>query len=157
MLIDGGKAKRQPVVDNDIVLAVNRILQMEESKGQIYELGGSHVYTFKELMEFIGNNLNRRPFYIDYSYEDFMKLYLSPNSNWEKAANWVKIRPDSLVQMRKDNLIIKKQGVKTFEDLNIIPLATHHTISDLCNWLIQKVTIESYDNRSIAELEGHDD
>lgn len=84
MLIDGGKAKRQPVVDNDIVLAVNRIMQMEESKGQIYELGGSHVYTFKELMEFIGNNLNRRPFYIDYSYEDFMKLYLSPNSNWEK-------------------------------------------------------------------------
>jgi nucleoside-diphosphate-sugar epimerase len=85
MLNDGG-VKRQPVLDIDVCLGVHNALQMEESKGQIYELGGPQVYEIKELMEYLSNVLNHRPKYIKFSYDDFMKLYHSPNSNFEVSS-----------------------------------------------------------------------
>lgn len=81
--MDNGKCKRQPVVDLDVIQSVFNVLQMEETRGHIYELGGSQIYTMKELLEFFANVLSHRPRFIDYSYEDFMKLYLSPNWNFE--------------------------------------------------------------------------
>lgn len=34
-------------------------------------------------MEFLSNVLNHRPKYVKFTYDDFMKLYLAPNSHWE--------------------------------------------------------------------------
>lgn len=157
MFIDGGKAKRQPVVEYDLVKAIEKIASTEESKGQIYELGGSSVYTIKELTEFFANNLNLRPFYVDYTYDELMRLYLSPNSNWEKAAHWMIVRPDYLTRLRSDNVLTKKEGVKTFEDLGIIPLATHHYISEICNWLIEKKAVERQHRYGWAEIDADDE
>lgn len=157
MFIDGGKAKRQPVIEYDIVNAVRKIIVDEDTKGQIFELGGSQVYTIKELTEFFSNNLNLRPFYIDYSYDELMRTYLSPNSNWEKAAHWLIIRPDYLTRLRSDNILTKKEGVKTFEDLGIIPLATHHYISEICNWLIEKKAIENRSQFGWAQIDADDE
>jgi nucleoside-diphosphate-sugar epimerase len=157
ILVDGGKAKRQPVNDLDIVKAVTKIIGNEESKGQIYELGGSQVYTLKELFEFVGNNFSQRPFYINYSYDEFMRLYLAPNMNWEKAAHWLLIRPDYLTKQRIDNILTAKEGVKTFKDLDILPLATHHYLSDITNWLLQKVSIENETRRDWAEIDADDE
>ena len=83
LLVDEGKNLIQPVLDNDICQAIINILQLSESKGETYELGGSHQYTFKEMLEYVANSLLHRPKYINYSYNDFMKLYLSPNYNFE--------------------------------------------------------------------------
>jgi hypothetical protein len=38
-LLNEGACLRQPVLDLDVCLAVHNMLQLEESKGQIYELG----------------------------------------------------------------------------------------------------------------------
>lgn len=82
-LLDNGSALRQPVIDLDVCQAVHNAIQMEESKGETYELGGSQVYTIKELMEYFANVLNHRPRFISHSYEDFMRIHLSPNWNFE--------------------------------------------------------------------------
>ena len=157
ILIDQGKAQRQPVIEFDIVQAVQNILASQESIGQIYELGGSQVYTIKELLEFLGNNLQQRPFYIDFKYDDLMRMYLSPNTNWEKAAHWLLLRPEYLSRQRVDNIVIKKEGIKTFADLGITPLATHHYISDVANFMLQKLAIESIHRRSHEELDADDE
>jgi len=34
-------------------------------------------------MEYFSNVLNHRPKFIKFTYDDFMKLHHSPNSNWE--------------------------------------------------------------------------
>ena len=156
-MIDGGNVKRQPIVEYDINQAILNILQTQESIGQTYELGGSQVYTLKELFEYLANNLRFRVTYSNYTYDDFMRLYLSPNSNWEKAANWMIARPDYLSRQRVDNIITKKEGIKTMEDLHIIPLATHHYISDIANWMEEKAAPERMDRMSFEEMDADDE
>jgi NADH dehydrogenase len=53
-LIGGGRTKFQPVYVGDVAQAVNNILTdpaQEKYFGQIYELGGPRVYSFRELLE----------------------------------------------------------------------------------------------------------
>jgi hypothetical protein len=157
LLIDNGKAKRQPIVEYDINQAVVNILQTQESIGQTYELGGSQVYTLKELFEFMANNMFWRVTYSNFKYDDFMRMYLSPNNNWEKAANWMIARPDYLTMQRIDNVITKKDGIKTMDDLHIIPLATHHYISDIANFMAEKSAPENPQRLSIEEQDADDE
>ncbi len=157
LLIDNGKAKRQPIVEYDINQAIINILQTQESIGQTYELGGSQVYTLKELFEFLANNLFWRVSYTNFNYDDFMRMYLSPNSNWEKAAHWMISRPDYLTMQRVDNIITKKKGIKTMEDLHITPLATHHYLSDISNWMQEKSAPEHSERLSMEEMIADDD
>lgn len=82
-MVEGGNCLRQPVLDYDVCLAVHNAMQLEESKGSIYELGGPHNYKIKELMEFLSNILNHRPKYINLSYDDCMKIVLGPNAYFE--------------------------------------------------------------------------
>jgi hypothetical protein len=130
---------------------------MNESKGQIYELGGSHKYTIRELMEFLANQLCHRPRYINYSYEDLMKLHLSPNFNFEKAINWLVARPDYSAEQMVDICVNKKDGVKTFEDLFITPLSTFHYLNDIANWLPERVPVETREFRNHDEFDADDD
>lgn len=55
-LIGGGRTKFQPVYVGDIAEAVHNIIadgNPEKHFGQIYELGGPNIYTFRELMDII--------------------------------------------------------------------------------------------------------
>ncbi len=58
-MVGGGKTLLQPVYVDDvashIVGCINR-----RSTGQIYELGGPQVYTFKQLMQFILNSIHKK-------------------------------------------------------------------------------------------------
>lgn len=156
-LLDGGKAKRQPVLDLDIALALHNMLQLSDSVGQTYELGGVHQYSLKELMEFLSNALNHRPKYIHATYEDFMKLALGPNRNFEKAVNWLVARPDYSAEMRMDITVNKRDGIKTFEDLFITPVATHHILNDLGNWMLDRLTRENSTTRDLDSKDADDD
>jgi NADH dehydrogenase len=50
-LIGGGRTRFQPVYVGDVAAAYQAILDRPETAGQIYELGGPTVYTFRQLME----------------------------------------------------------------------------------------------------------
>jgi uncharacterized protein YbjT (DUF2867 family) len=52
-LIGGGLTRFQPVYVGDVADAIMATLSRPEAKGQTYELGGPIVYTFKELMELL--------------------------------------------------------------------------------------------------------
>lgn len=52
-LIGGGRTLFQPVYVGDVASAVEVCLSGDEYKGQIYELGGAHIYSFKQILEYI--------------------------------------------------------------------------------------------------------
>ena len=133
------------------------MLRLPESIGQTYELGSLHQYTSKELMEYLSNVMNHRPRYISYSYEDFMKLHLSPNWNFEKAVNWLIARPDFLAEMRTDIVVNKRNNIKTFEDLFITPVAPHSTLKDMGQYLVDRLVPERFYRRNFDELDADDD
>lgn len=59
-LIGGGVTKFQPVYCDDVALCVVRALEMDAARGQVFELGGPSVYSFRELMEYILKTIDRQ-------------------------------------------------------------------------------------------------
>jgi NADH dehydrogenase len=61
-LIGGGHTKFQPVFVGDVAQALARVTGAPEAAGQTYELGGPGVFTFRQLMELMLAEINKRRF-----------------------------------------------------------------------------------------------
>ncbi len=59
-LIGGGKTKFQPVYVGDVADAVLAAITQPKARGNLYELGGSEVLTFKEILDFIAQCTKRK-------------------------------------------------------------------------------------------------
>lgn len=59
-LIGGGKTRLQPVYVGDVAKAVARAASDPDLAGKTFELGGPNVYTFRELMELVLEQTERR-------------------------------------------------------------------------------------------------
>ncbi len=59
-LVGGGHTKFQPVYVMDVAKAILAALEKPETAGQLYELGGPKVYSFKELMQFMLSTIQRK-------------------------------------------------------------------------------------------------
>jgi uncharacterized protein YbjT (DUF2867 family) len=58
-LIGGGVTRFQPVYVGDVADAIVRVVKDDNARGQVYELGGPRIYTFRELMELMLVELRR--------------------------------------------------------------------------------------------------
>eukprot|EP00743_Colponemidia_sp_Colp-15_P013175 GILK01015211.1.p1 GENE.GILK01015211.1~~GILK01015211.1.p1 ORF type:complete len:321 (+),score=43.44 GILK01015211.1:68-1030(+) len=52
-LIGGGNTRFQPVYVKDVAAAIAKAIELPETQGKTYELGGPHIYTFKQIMELV--------------------------------------------------------------------------------------------------------
>ena len=59
-LVGGGHTRFQPVFAGDVASAVVAAIEGRAEDGQIYELGGPEVKSFKELMQFVLATIGRR-------------------------------------------------------------------------------------------------
>jgi NADH dehydrogenase len=59
-LIGGGRTLFQPVYAGDVGAAIAAALEAPEARGATYELGGPGVYSFRELMEMLLKEIQRR-------------------------------------------------------------------------------------------------
>lgn len=59
-LIGGGETKFQPVFAGDIGEAIAKLVDAGVATGQIYELGGPEIFTFKALMDFVLKTVGRK-------------------------------------------------------------------------------------------------
>jgi uncharacterized protein YbjT (DUF2867 family) len=59
-LVDGGRARFQPLVVHDLVAAIMAALEQPQAAGQVYELGGPTIYSFKELLRMTLEGLGQR-------------------------------------------------------------------------------------------------
>lgn len=58
-LLGGGATKFQPVYVGDVADAIAKVID-QGTTGEIYELGGPRVYSFKELMSFLLKTIDRK-------------------------------------------------------------------------------------------------
>jgi len=113
-LIDGGETRFQPVYVDDVAQAVMHGLKDKTTKGQIYELGGPDIYTFRELLEYLLNVLHRRRL-----------LVTLPANIAQVQARFMEYLPkppltrDQIKLLAEDNVV--SAGAKTFADLGIEP------------------------------------
>ncbi|WP_020590789.1 complex I NDUFA9 subunit family protein [Kiloniella laminariae] len=115
-LVGGGHNRFQPVYVGDVAKAVRQIvLQPEKYSGEICELGGPRVMTFRECLELLlrVTGLNRLlvnlPFWLARVMSIFMTVLPNPP-----------LTLDQLRMLEKDN--ITSDHVKNFGDLGIRPV-----------------------------------
>ena len=115
-LFGAGEVRLQPVYVNDIAEAVARALASAAAPGQLYELGGPRVYTYKALVQLVLDQTGRR------------RLLLPvPYFAWNALAALVAPLPrrpisrDQVKLMQHDNIV--SLGALTFADLGITPTA----------------------------------
>lgn len=118
----GARTKFQPVFVEDVAKAMEKLAEDPKlGKGKTFELGGRSVYTFRELMEYL----------LEVTGRDKMLLPIPfPLASVMGAVSAAVFRflpfapPLTLDQVRllkRDNMVEKKKGIKTFKDLGITP------------------------------------
>ena len=113
-LIDGGETRFQPVYVDDVARAVILGLTEKETAGRTYELGGPDVYTFRELLAYLLEQLHRK------------RLLLTLPSNIAMIqARFMEMLPkppltrDQIALLASDNVV--SEGAAGFAELDIKP------------------------------------
>jgi NADH dehydrogenase (ubiquinone) 1 alpha subcomplex subunit 9 len=76
--IEGANGLVQPVNASDVALACVNCLRMDETIGQVYELGGPHVYTWDDIYEEFYNVTGVKPYIIPIKMETALEWAHSP-------------------------------------------------------------------------------
>jgi NADH dehydrogenase len=124
-LIGGGHTRFQPVFAGDVARAVVAGLEGAARTGQIYELGGPEVRSFKELMRFMLAVIERRrllvpiPFPIAKAQASLLQLLPKPL-----------LTPDQVELLRADNVVsepAQREG-RTLGALGMDPVAMESVV-----------------------------
>ncbi|WP_028793393.1 complex I NDUFA9 subunit family protein [Thalassobaculum salexigens] len=111
-LIGGGTTRFQPVYVDNVADAVMAALETPAAKGQTYELGGPEIYSFRELMEMVLKETNRKaklvnlPFWAASIQAAFLELLPSPM-----------LTRDQVELLKSDNVVAA--DAKTLADLGV--------------------------------------
>lgn len=123
--IEGANAKVQPVFNNDIALAVQNCLKMDETIGKAYDLGGPHVYTYDEIYEMFFNQAEIKPYVIPVKLEDaFDYRYMKFYSSFYRILARYWLYPEMLLGESID--VTTSPDNLSFEDLYIKPVSFGH-------------------------------
>ena len=112
---DGG-TKFQPVYVGDVAEGIMKILADPQTRGQVFELGGPTVYSFKELMELMLAEIGRKRILLP------VPFAIARMEAWflEKLPQPLLTR-DQVRLLERDNVVGGE--ARTFEDLGIEPAA----------------------------------
>jgi Predicted nucleoside-diphosphate-sugar epimerases len=119
----GGNTKFQPVYVGDLADAITAAVHQDEAVGKTYELGGPRVYTFKELMELMLQEIRRKRILLPVPYGMAEKL----GGFFEKIPLIAPpLTRDQVELLKKDNVV--SPGAPGFKDLGMTELATCEVI-----------------------------
>ena len=115
-LIGGGHTRLQPVYVGDVAEAVLKCLDDPATAGRAYELGGPKVYSFRELVELLLDEIRRKRLLIDLPFGlaalQARLMSLLPNPP---------LTPDQVELLKRDNVV--SSGAMGLAELGIAPTA----------------------------------
>ena len=133
-LVGDGATKFQPVFVGDVAEAIARAVDGNARFGAVYELGGAEVRTFKELMEFVLETIERRRFLIPIPFA-LAKLQATFLQFMPKPL----LTPDQVELLKTDNIVsaAAEADGRTLSGLGIEP-TTMATIVPSYLWRFRK-------------------
>ncbi|MGD2132792.1 MAG: complex I NDUFA9 subunit family protein [Maricaulaceae bacterium] len=121
ILMHGGKTRFQPVYVRDVAEAIARVIERPETAGKTFELGGPQIYTFKELLKYTLEEIDRprfllpAPGIVGYLIALAGEL-VGATPFWDPP-----ITRDQVRLLKHDNIVNAEGGVLTLADLGIAP------------------------------------
>ena len=122
-LFGRGDTRLQPVYVGDVAAAVAAVLDRPETRAGIYELGGPEVFRYRELIEMLSAQLQRRRI-----------LLPLPFWLWDLLARLAAILPsppltrDQVALMRRDNVV--GGSMPNLNDLGVTPTAIRSVLAE---------------------------
>jgi len=134
-LIGGGKTKFQPVFVGDVADAVCAALDRGDARGRNYELGGPGVYSFKQLMQFILSEIDRRPILapLPFVFAHPLGLLIEWTSKLVPFMD-PPLTSDQVTMLHKDNIVGADPNALKIEDLGVSPLESIEAIVPSYLW-----------------------
>ena len=111
-LVGGGKTKFAPIYVGDVAKAIVKVLELNNLKPKIYELGGPKNYSFKELMVILLTEIKKKRFLvtIPFSFAKFQSYFLQMMPN-------PLLTPDQVELLKHNNVV--SGDYSTLKDLGI--------------------------------------
>ena len=134
-LIGGGKTKFQPIFVGDVADAICAALDRGDARGRTYELGGPAIYSFKQLMQFMLSEIDRRPILVSIPFVFAHPLGL--------LLEWMcKLVPfmdppltsDQVAMLHRDNIVGIEPSTLKIEDLGVASLESIEAITPSYLW-----------------------
>jgi len=115
-LIGGGHTKFQPAYVGDVADAIAKVIN-QGTNGETYELGGPRVYSFKELLAFMLETIDRKRLLLPVPW--FGANILGGIGDITGALPLIKpfLTKDQVTNLKTDNVVT--ENAKGFEDLGI--------------------------------------
>lgn len=119
-LIGGGLTRFQPVFVGDVAIAVLKVLDGRAKGGCVYELGGADVRTFKELMAYMLDVIERRRLLVPLPFSAATLL-----ASVLQYLPGKMLTPDQVELLHDDNVVSEaaKADGRTLEGMGIDPVA----------------------------------
>jgi NADH dehydrogenase len=115
-LIGGGTTRFQPVYVGDVADAVVKCLDDAATAGRTYELGGPKIYTLRQILELLLNEIGRRRGFLDLPFGlaavQAKLMSLLPNPP---------LTPEQVELLKRDNIV--SSGAMSLSSLGIAPTA----------------------------------
>lgn len=121
-LFGTGATRLQPVFVGDVAEACVRAVDDQAMAGQVFELGGPRIYSYKSLLQLVLNRIGRKRL-----------LVPVPFLIWEALAILLSILPnppltrDQVTLMKADNILTG--AARTLQDLGISPTEVEKNIT----------------------------
>lgn len=116
-LFGSGMVRLQPVYVDDVARAAARALALPLAQGQLYELGGPQVYTYRALVRLVLEHAGRRRLLVPVPYAIWAMLARLPLRP---------ISPDQVSLMRQDNVVAA--DAHGFAELGIEPTSVEQVL-----------------------------
>lgn len=117
------EAKRRPIIDIDVALAVLNAIKLPETAGKTYQVYGPHEYTLKELYEVMMNILNRPM--------TFPKINRNFALGLSKIISGRYLSHDMLIKEEIDLIPENREDLYHIEDLMVRPASIIPTLKDI--------------------------
>lgn len=133
-LIGGGKSKFQPIFVGDVAEAVCVALESDQTRGRVYELGGPRVYTFKQLLDFIRAQTQRRVPLLPLPFILAQPIGLLLDWGFRLLPFDPPLTGDQVTMLKRDNVVGQDQNAGTIQDLGITSLESVEAIVPSYLW-----------------------
>ena len=115
-LIGGGKTRFQPVYVGDVAQAIVNAVSHGDAQGRLYELGGPEVYSFRQLMELMLKEIDRKAILLPLPFR-----LASFQARFTELIPGKPLTRDQVELLKGDNVVAA--GALTLADLGVDPTA----------------------------------
>jgi NADH dehydrogenase len=133
-LIGGGKTRFQPIFVGDVARAVGIALDRREARGHVYELGGPRVYTFKQLLQYILHEIDRKRLLLPLPFMAAQLIGMSLDLAFKLLPAEPPLTGDQVEMLRRDNVVGADPNAGTIQDLGVAGLETVESIAPTYLW-----------------------